>query len=282
MNVRRPIAALSLLAALTACNADEPQIPRENYALIFTDARQLPAGGYATLPVANFVNSQQLVFDLSTNPADACLEGAYDPEQEGSDLGRLTFLDPGTVTAANGAVQRNLARVVDEEDSESWEIASGGALPFTPGDTLTFTATGSAEGFPAFSIRARAAEAFTFTEPTVPAAGQPVVLNWTTTGVRPGSAMLVSLRYRTTTSGPLTRQVFCEMVDDGSFNVPSQYVTLWRTSDSTATAMSRWRTEYKQINDRSFAVVFSNFTMPMTSFEPDRRLSASLDRPRTR
>jgi hypothetical protein len=283
MNVRRPIAAVTLLGALVACNADDPQVPRENYALIFTDARELPGGGYVTLPVANFVNSQQLVFDFSTNPADACLEGAYDPTQEGSDLGQLTYLDPGDVTVAGGGAQRSLDLVVDaEDDSESWEITGGEGLPFTPGDTLTFTTTGATEGFPLFSIRARSAEAFTFTEPTVPAVGQPVLLNWTTTGVRPGSAMLVSLRYRTTTSGPLTRQIFCEMVDDGSFSVPAQFATFWRTSDSTATAMSRWRTEYKQVDDDSFAVVFSNFTVPVPSVDDEFRLMAAFNGLRTR
>ena len=282
MNVRRPVAVVSLLAALAACNSDDPQIPRENYALIFTDARELPGGGYVTLPVANFVNSQQLVFDFSTNPADACLEGPYDPEQEGSDLGRLEFLDPGDVTAAVGDTQRSLQLVVDEEETESWQVATGDGLPFTPGDTLTFTASGSTDGFPSFAIRARSAEAFTFTPPTVPADGQPVVLNWTTTGVRPGSAMLVSLRYRTTSTGPLTRQVFCEMVDDGSFSVPSQYVTFWRQSDSTATAMSRWRTEYKQVDDRSFAVVFSNFTVPVTPVDAEARIASSFHRLRAR
>ena len=277
MNVHRPIGAALLLAIVAACNADEPDIPRENYALIFTEARSVSGGGFVTLPVANFVNSSQLSFSSSTQPVDQCIETTYDDTRSGIDLGPISFLDPGDdVRVASGGQSRELALVVDPEtDAETYEISAGqGGLPYTPGDTIEFTGGGSDE-FPLFSIRARTAEAFTFTEPSVPAQGQPIVLTWTTTGVQPGSAMLVSLRYRSNTStGRLDRQIFCEMVDDGSFNVPSQYAGSWRVSDSTQTALSRWRTQFKQLGPNTFGVVSSNFTVPTEGSTPTFRRSA--------
>ena len=264
MNVHRPIGVALLLAVVAACGADEPDIPRENYVLIFTDARSVAGGGYVTLPVANFVNSSQLAFSSSTQPRDLCIDTTYEESDALIDLGPVTFLDPGdNVMVESPSASRDLALVVDPQtDSETYEIAAGqGGLPYTPGDTIEFTSGGSTE-FPLFSIRARTAEAFTFTEPSVPASGQPIALSWTTTGVQPGSTMLVSLRYRAATTGPLNRQIFCEMVDDGSFNVPAQYTGGWRTADSTETAMSRWRTEFKQLGSNTFGVVSSNFTVP--------------------
>lgn len=271
MNVHRPIGAALLLAVVAGCNADDPDIPRENYALIFTEATSVAGGGFVTLPVANFVNSTQLQFSSSTQPVDGCIDTGYDENQSGTDLGQITYLDPGDdVVVEAGDATRDLALVVDPEtDAETYEIPGAqGGLPYTPGDTIEFTSGGSTE-FPLFSIRARTAEAFTFTEPSVPAQGQPIALSWTTTGVTPGSAMLVSLRYRTTSgTGRLNRQIFCEMVDDGSFNVPAQFTAGWRASDSTETAMSRWRTQFKQINANTFGVVSSNFTVPTRGSTP--------------
>lgn len=278
MSVHRPIALALLLGIAAGCNSSEPDIPRENYALIFTDAKSVAGGGYVTLPVANFVNTTQLLFETSTNPADACIETTYDPTQGGTNLGNIEYLNPGTVSAETDDASRPLSLVIDDEtDSETWEITGTSGLPYVPGDTITFAGTGNAQGFPLFAISARTAEAFTFTEPAVPNAGQPIALAWTATGIPAGSAMLVSLRYRSsvaTGEGP-DRQIFCEMIDDGAFNVPASLTTGWRAATVRETAMSRWRTEFEQITANSFAVVSSNFTVPTEGAGPTFRQAAT-------
>jgi hypothetical protein len=267
MTVSRSLAAALLVAVAAGCNSTEPTIPRENYALIYSEARSVTGGGFVTLPVASFFRSAQLTISSSTSPADQCIETPYDPDQEGADLGDISFYNAGAVTVEADDVTRQLARVVEGE-VERYEITSGGGLPYEPGDTVEFIVAGTTGGFPAFSIRARTAEEFTFTEPSVPAAGQPIALSWTT-GVPAGSAMLVSLRYRSAsaTTG-LDRQIYCEMVDDGSFSVPAQLATGWRVAAARETAMSRWRTEFEQINDDTWAVVSSNFTVPTPGSTP--------------
>lgn len=277
MNVHRPFSALLLVAVAAGCGADDPQLPRENYALIFTEARAVSGGGFVTLPVANFINTTQLAFSSSTQPADDCIVTTYDADQTGTDLGDITYLSPGAdVTVASGAQTRELSLVTNPQNqAQTWQIGGGqGGLPYTPGDTITFTGSGDANGFPLFSIKARSAEAFTFTEPAVPAAGQPLVLSWTTTGVAPGSSMLVSLRYNAPNSDELDRQVFCEMVDDGTFSIPATFLVEWRTATERETAFSRWRTEFKQVDGRSFVVVSSNFTVPTQSSTPTFRQAA--------
>lgn len=268
MTVSRSLAAALLVAVAAGCNSTEPTIPRENYALIYTEARSVSGEGFVTLPVASFFRSAQLTISSSTSPADQCIETTYDPDQGGADLGDISFFNAGAaVTVEADDVTRQLTRVVEGE-LERYEITSGGGLPYEPGDTIEFTVPGATGGFPAFSIRARTAEEFTFTEPSVPAAGQPIALSWTA-GVPAGSAMLVSLRYRSAsaTSG-LDRQIYCEMLDDGSFSVPSQFATGWRVAQARETAMSRWRTEFEQINDDTWAVVSSNFTVPTPGSTP--------------
>ena len=270
MTVHRPLVATLLLAATVGCNSTEPNIPRENYALIFSEARAVSGGGFVTLPNASFVRSAQLRISSSVSPLDQCIDTGYDPDLSGSDLGDITFFDAGAaVTVEAGEQSRQLTRVIESNDSESYQITSGGGLPYTPGDTIEFTIPGAPDGFPAFFVRARSAEAFTFTEPAVPAVGQPIQLAWTATGIPAGSAMLVSLRYESATSTTgLDRQIFCELIDDGSFAIPSSIAGGWRLATERESAMSRWRTQFKQIDGNTFAAVSSNFTVPTPGSTP--------------
>jgi hypothetical protein len=257
------IALLALLAG--ACSTGTDSVPRENYGIVFVETQEVEAG-YVVNPTATFFSSPQLSFNTSVQSADACVVADYDADAEDV-LPNLRFLNAGEeLTATLSGETRTLTRVVEANETETYEIESGGGIVFDPGDTLQLSAPGADDGFPDFSIRARTAEAFDFTEPEPPAAGEPLVLDWTPRPV-PGSTMLVSLRYASTGS-TLDTQVYCDLVDDGDFTIAASQINGWRLATTRENVFTRWRTEVRQLNENSYVVVSSTLSIPTPGSGP--------------
>ena len=263
MKIRGSIVAL--LALTSACSTGTETVPRENYGLVFAETQETDAG-YILAPTASFFSSPQLSFNTSVESANACVVAVYDPDATDI-LPNLRFLNAGEeLTATLSGESRTLARVVEPNDTEIYEIESGGGIVFEPGDSLQIAAPGAVDGFPLFNIKARTAEEFTFTEPTPPAAGEPLVLSWSPR-VTTGSTMLVSLRYASAGT-TLDSQVYCDLEDDGTFTVPAAQIAGWRAATTRENVFTRWRTEVRQLNDNSYVVVSSTLSIPTPGSAP--------------
>ncbi len=215
---------------------------------------------------AHFANAEGLFFsgNLSAVPnadltlADTCGDGVL---SEGNNLIGVTYLDAGlNVPATIGGVTTTLDRV-----TTATGIAYRAASPpaFTPGDSIVLNTTGVPGGFPAGSIRAKTAEAFSLfpAEIPVPAGTEDIQLTWTAP-LAPRSAMVVSLRYATaTTPTVLSRHVFCNFIDDGEGSIPFRWYQTWSVSSMRSVVATRLRTNYVAAGDANLGVI-STYQVP--------------------
>lgn len=214
---------------------------------------------------AHFANAEGLFFqgNLAAVPnagfaTDTCSDGAF---SEGNNLLGVTYLDAGpSVQATVGGVARTLERL-----TTSSGLAYRPTAPFsyTPGDSIIVSVTGVSGGFPAGSIRAKTAEPFTFpTQLPIPMGTEAIQLAWTAPQ-DPNSAMVVSLRYETTTNpGVLTRHVLCTFVDDGVDSIPFRWHQNWsKSSGQRAVVATRLRTHYVGAGEGNLGVI-STYQVP--------------------
>ena len=263
MKIRGSIVALLALFA-GACSTGTESVPRENYGIVFAETQAVDAG-YILAPTASFFSSPQLTFNTSVESANACVVAGYDPDAA-DNLPNLRFLNAGEqITATLSGESRTLARVVEPNNTEIYEIETGGGIVFEPGDSLQISG-GLVDGFPPFNVKARTAELFDFTEPTPPAAGEPLTLIWSPR-ITTGSTMLVSLRYASTGTA-LDSQVYCDLEDDGRFDIPAAQIAGWRAATTRENVFTRWRTEVRQLNDNSYVVVSSTLSIPTPGSQP--------------
>jgi len=212
----------------------------------FADAEGLFfKGNLAAVPNADFTN-------------DTCADVVL---SEGNNLVGVTYLDAGpSVATTLGGVAGTLDRTTTAEG-----IAYLPATPiaFNPGDSIVVNVPGVSGGFPAGTIRAKTAEAFTFpADIPVPAGTESIQLTWTAPQ-DPRSAMIVSLRYATINSpSVLTRHVLCTFVDDGVDSIPFRWHQNWSTSaGARAVVATRLRTNYVAAGDGNLGVI-STYQVP--------------------
>jgi hypothetical protein len=214
---------------------------------------------------AHFANAEGLFFkgNLAAVPsADFAVDSCADVLlTEGNNLVGVTYLDAGpSVAATIGGVATTFARTTTAEG-----IAYKPASPpaFTPGDSIFVDVTGVSGGFPAGTVRAKTAEAFAFPpDIPIPVGTEAIQLTWTAPQ-DPRSAMVVSLRYATTTSpSTLTRNVVCIFVDDGVDSIPFRSHQNWSSSQGVrAVVATRLRTNYVAAGDANLGVI-STYQVP--------------------
>jgi hypothetical protein len=207
---------------------------------------------YQTLPLGFFYKSTPLALPDPT-PRDFCFEGLHDSTGTGVNPG-LNHINPGSsiaVTVSGGSTQ--MVRF----DSLNAEIYRPHApLTFSPGDTALFESPGSAD-LTAFTIRAKTAEAFTMEPVGLPAAGASLPLAWTPAPA-PGSKMIVSLRWENEGEEDTTYLLYCDLVDDGSFSIPSSRVIGWRNAFTREVIATRERVQTPATLGATLRVI-SNF-----------------------
>jgi len=254
-----PVLATAFIAACD--NAFEGINQQGTWGFITLSATKSASGDH-------FANAEGLFFsgnlasvpnaDITTAAGDTCTDV---PFSEGNNLVGVTYLDAGpTVAATVGGVPGSLARTTTAEGI-AYQPAS--PIAYTPGDSIIVDVTGVSGGFPAGTIRAKTAEAFTFPiDIDIPAGTETIQLAWTPPQ-DPRSAMIVSLRYATITNpSALTRNVVCSFVDDGVDSIPFRWHQNWSSSQGArAVVATRLRTTYVAAGDANLGVI-STYQVP--------------------
>lgn len=262
MRYSRQLIAVTLVAA-SACSNPELRVQKEDYAVIYLDAETV--GGESSFsPVATFFRSQPLGIATSTTPEDNCFITSFVDTL--TPLDNTTGLDAGATVTVNVSGDSISLTPTAQPSIRTYRVPGAQQLVFTPGDTVRVTIPGAVGGFIASTIAARTADAFTRSALPVPGALESIDLTWTP-DTRAGSSMLVSMRYSAAGTGTLDSQVFCSLVDDGAFTIPSDVLAGWRAASVREAVTSRWRTEVKQIGN-SFLIASSTYSLRGMTAQP--------------
>lgn len=117
-------------------------------------------------------------------------------------------------------------------------------LAYTGGDVAQVSIPGSAGAFPAQSISVKLAEPLLPQAMALPQTGAPLAVRWNATN-DPSAAIIIQLKYADPASSSFAnRQVYCEVRDDGSFDVPANGLTSFLQSPANlrSLTLTRWRT----------------------------------------
>ena len=243
---------LVLPLAVAACLDPDP-VPESNYGVI---GLTTVVTGTDTLlsPEALFYRAGLLALPTSVVTTDQCQVAAYPTPSQGTQLPR--FLDAGDSVAVSTATTSKYLFPTVGADGESYVLEQTDRFPFQPGESVTITVPGAAGGFANGTISVRSARGFTF-GPIAPSppAGEALDLTWSPAG-DDSTKMLISLQYGVDQIQP-NQQIFCSLVDDGAAEVPSIYLTQWRTAatGSRKIEAARWRVAVREVTGGVLLVV---------------------------
>lgn len=117
-------------------------------------------------------------------------------------------------------------------------------LAYNSGDVAQVSIPGSSGAFPAQNISVKLAEPLLPQAITVPQPGVPLPVRWNGTN-DPSAAVIIQLKYADPTSSTFAnRQVYCEVKDDGAFDIPANGLTSFLISPANlrSLTLTRWRT----------------------------------------
>ena len=249
------IAALGL--GSVAC--DSLEVNDSQFGIFFVPAIQLEGGGYAADPSAVFFQASGVRLSSTTVGPEGCIVQAIQPLGS-NDFDRIDAGDAITVNlAGTNAVLTPYAVGADI----TYELPDGEAIPFTPGDQITFSIPGAPGGFPARVVTVQTVEAFTPSTVTLPASTTSnLTLNWSPPPALPGTAMFYSFQYSSDNSGVLDREIACVFQDDGSGVVPASTLEGFRASDVRTIVAQRARIDVERIGD-AITHVTTTISMPV-------------------
>lgn len=251
--------ALPVLAAgfVVACEDSlSVDIPEDTWGFVQLVTAQV-GGEHQTLPEAIFFRGRLGGVPNSDLVFDSCNTVAF---STGGDLGSVTYVDAGAeVSLTLGGAITPLERMVSQ--NRTFYQPSGGAITFTPGDSVSVDVPGAVGGYPQSSVRARTAEPFTMSDVTVPAGTEAIQLQWTpaTDG---NSAMIVSLRFATEGATAPNRQVLCPFTDDGVDSIPFRFYDDWASGSQQTVVSTRLRTRYVIAPGSAILGVVSTYQVP--------------------
>ena len=248
--MKRSLSVLGILL-LTACLGSVEPAPERNYGFIIMDSRAV-GSAYQTLPLGIFYKSPPLALP-DPMPRDFCFDGQHDSTGTGVNPS-LNHLDPGTAIALSVSGASTQMVPFDTLSAEIYRPHA--PIAFTPGDTALFESLGGAD-FAPFTVRAKTAEAFTMNPVGLPAAGASLPLVWTA-APSPGSKMIVSLRWENENEPNTTYLLYCDLVDDGAFSIPSSQLLGWRNAFTRQVIAIRERVHTPQTVGATLRVI-SNF-----------------------
>ena len=217
--------------------------------------------GFTTSPLVTFYRVTSGTFVTTAGVRDTCLDITYS-EAATSPSTSATGIGGGTqIIVQLGSRTDTLRRTTGSTDL-TYRSSLAAGLAYTPGDSMTFTVAGDANGFPAATFSGKTAEAFTLDPVNVPAAGAPITLTWTP-ATDANAAMAMSLRYVTGTGTTFNRQISCTFVDDGTATVPGAMASPWISATTRAIVAQRNRTILEQVTvPLSYFNIVSTFTVP--------------------
>lgn len=232
----------------------------DTWGFINIAARKTAGGVHYTRPDAFFFKARLAGVPNASFAVDSCNDVAYTPE---NDLSGVTYLDAGEGLPFRLAGREDTLRRILTAASTTYELG-GGSAPFnyTPGDSVVVKVPGSIGGFPAAEIRAKTAEAFTMDPVAAPGGSAAIQLRWTAAH-NLESAMVLSLRYASSTSGgQFNRQVLCTYQDDGIDSIPFRQYQTWSSASGTKEVVAtRLRTTFLAAGDAVLEVI-STYQVP--------------------
>jgi hypothetical protein len=239
LSLLAPFVAVALFSACRSLEVESTQV-----ALI-----SLPTGRsgdvYIATPTAFFIEGRGLSLASSVVGLEGCIVRNLTPQ---SNTQPFTYLDAGeTVTAAFDDVSAALIKHTDGAQT-TYALPPGQSMPFTPGENITITIPGAAGGFPARTVVAPTAEAFTPAPVTLPVsltADMPVTWSPAATLIV-GSAMFYSFQYATAGGIP-DREIACVFEDDGASFVGSAALTEFRQSSVRSATAQRGRITFNRV-----------------------------------
>lgn len=271
------LAALAAVAlATTACSDPLPSVPERTiaYAVLATQ-RNVAGDAYVLRPSALFFRTNSLNLLESSRAPNLCVDRPYAPRSTAvaDTFPAVTYLDAGSQIPleSSAGTTATLVQTTDAFGKTFYAPAGNASVaPFTPGDVVTLTVPGSTgtNSFPAMTLSQTTVTPFTF-DPVATSSNDPdgLKITWTPppqppSGVVP-SGMQVSLRYAAIGSGSADREVFCSLVDSGSFVIPVDVAAGWFRSQTAGhdVLFTRWRAEVKQVGP-VFTSVVSTFAVP--------------------
>lgn len=251
-----PVAASTIIVACD--NSLEGISAQGTWGFITVGATKNAAGAHQAKAEGIFFLGNLAAVPNAAVLADTCMDAIL---IEGNQLTGVTYIDAGTsLSAILGGVTRTLDRTTT---AQGITYVSGTPLSYTPGDSIVINVPGVTGGFPTGTIRAKTAEAFTFpADIPTPAGTEAIHLTWTAPQDQ-NSAMVVSLRYATSTNpSVVSRNVNCTFVDDGVDSIPFRWHQNWSSSTGVRSVVAtRLRTNYVAAGNANLGVV-STYQVP--------------------
>lgn len=232
MNLRSSVIAAAALATLTACTNTVDVPPARPFA--FIDVNEVPTDSTATsyVAIAQSIFTKARISGVigSTNLAEGCAP----PDTIVSGLATTdTPFDPGTVTLGlHGSVDTTTRTVPLEMHTFVTGVTWLNSVnpPLKPGtDTVIFSASGVAGGFPPFQLRAATVPTFTAQSVDDSVTGTGILAQWTPSPIG-ASAMQITLQYADSNAKSASipnREVVCIARDDGSFSINRTFLDAW-------------------------------------------------------
>jgi hypothetical protein len=255
------IAALVLAGvALTACISTEPQ-PTHDYGFVVLVGEENASGNTVIGdPLAYFLRTSNLSVSENGATTDECTIGQI-PESNEPQPG-LPYLDAGAAVTVGltGQPPLSLAKMTPFPSQLLYRQA--GDYAYTPNTAITASVPGTDGGFPAMTVSGTAAPTFFVSE--VPVGETPastIALSWQAPATAGRTTMNVSLRYAEN-AGEVNRQIFCTLVDDGSYTISQLQAEGWNTSDNDVreALFERVRIDLEQSEQtESTLVLFSTY-----------------------
>lgn len=251
------VAAAFAVACESSLSVD---IPESAWGFVEVAAATASGGGHQTLPEAFFFRGRLGGIPRSDIALDSCNTVGYNPTGSGGSLTGVTYLDAGAQVGFTLGGQSNpLDRLVDQ--NRTYYQPAGGALVYTPGDSVVVDIPGTPGGFPAATIRAKTAEAFTMSSIDIPEGTEAIELNWDAAPT-PGSAMVVSLPFAGENSATINRQVLCTFRDDGADSIKFAWYQDWAAAGQRQSFATRLRTYYTSASGSATLGVVSTYQVP--------------------
>lgn len=237
----RALAFIAASLVITGCTSlTEGAVPDPNrYGAINITARGTSATtAQADATVIFFESITVAVPNSSLQQSDNCVFAAVDTTTlvtQGQNRAGETI----ALTASGNTMQ-----LAYSDTFKRYATAAGQPFPYNAGDVAQVSIPGNATVFPAQNISVKLAEPILPQPVTVPTDGQPMQVRWNGTNDATASVAL-SLRYADPTSSPYAnRQVYCEVKDDGSFDIPASGLLSFLISppELRSLTLTRWRT----------------------------------------